>query len=221
MNDWIASLRGGLAIDLHLRNMVNRKGGESMNRELTPLQIVLAFGAFVAAAVFVLLLYTTPRDPGNSAVASIGDEDVDLTIPDRQHSPVNVVTMQISAMRDSLQDPARLQTCYSLASPKNREFTGPYQRFAIMIMQPPYDLLATCKEWRVAAAAIENRDAAVLVTAHPSEGPALAFRFLLHQYEEAPFSDCWLTEGVDILPTAPERAEEEERALVTPNLSPE
>ncbi len=191
-----------------------------MNRKLTPLQIALSVGAVVAAALFLLFLFTTPRDPANSAVASIGDDDVDLTIPDREHSPVNVVAMQISAMRDSLQDPARLQTCYSLASPKNREFTGPYQRFAIMIMQPPYDLLATCKEWRVAAAAVEDRDAAVLVTAHPAEGPAIAFRFLLHQYEEAPFSDCWLTEGVDILPIVPER-EEEERALVTPNLSPE
>ena len=65
-----------------------------------------------------------------------------------------------------------------------------------MIMAPPYNGLATCQDWQVGEAVIENGYAAVLVSTVSQIGDVAAFRFLLHRHEEAPYSGCWLTEAV-------------------------
>ncbi len=126
-------------------------------------------------------------------------EFVDSGIPKSHFSPAEVVSLQVQSIRDAATTPERLRICYSLASPNNREVTGPFARFSQMVMTPPYDRLATCHDWQVGSATIEKDYAAVLVSTVSESGDATAFRFLLRQYDEAPYRGCWLTEVVQVL----------------------
>lgn len=127
------------------------------------------------------------------------DQYVDFSIPQPDYSPAEVVTLQIESMRDSASSPERLTTCYSLASPQNREITGPIERFGAMVMMPPYDRLARCQAWQVGRPVIDQDHAAVLVSTISSDGSGVAFRFLLRLHTEHPFDGCWLTEAVQVL----------------------
>lgn len=129
----------------------------------------------------------------------IAERFVDSTIPQPHYSPAEVVALQVDSIRASLAQPERLVVCYSLASPQNRAVTGPFERFAAMVMMSPYDQLATCAAWQIGNAAIEDGYAAVLVSTVSRDEQAVAFRFLLHQHWEAPFRGCWLTEAVHVL----------------------
>ncbi|MCC6509139.1 MAG: hypothetical protein IT423_08535 [Pirellulaceae bacterium] len=98
-----------------------------------------------------------------------------------------------------MKDSSRLKVCYSLASPENRHFTGPFARFAQMLMTPPYDSIATSAEWQLGTTAIESDFAAVLVSTISSDGNLRTFRFILQRHSDSPYEGCWLTEAVQVL----------------------
>jgi hypothetical protein len=153
-----------------------------------------------------------PARSGSSRGELDDSEFVDVTIPKSHFSPAEVVALQVQALRDSVTEPEKMKICYSFASPKNREVTGPYARFAEMVMTPPYDKLAVSQDWQVGNAAIEKDYAAVLVSTLSANGDATAFRFLLHQYKRAPYQGCWLTEAVMVM----EQVGSAEESGVTP-----
>ena len=68
-----------------------------------------------------------------------------------------------------------------------------------MVTIHPYDRLSTCQDWQVGTASIEKNYAAVLVSTVSKDGDATAFRFLLHQHVEPPYTGCWLTDAVQVL----------------------
>ncbi len=113
---------------------------------------------------------------------------VDITVPKSHYKPSEVVVLQIQAMRDAIATPEQMIVCYSLASPQNRKATGPFARFAQMVMLPPYDRLALCPEWRVLGTSIEKEFAAVWVSTATKEGETLAFQFVLQQYKDEPYA---------------------------------
>lgn len=166
------------------------------------------FGIVVASFILGCMGWSLLSFLGGGHVRSdVADEsrNIDSNIPQRHYSPEEVVARQVQSIRDSLAVPERLRICYSLASPENRATTGPFDRFATMIMKPPYDALATCHDWQVGNASIENEYAAVLVSTVSKNGLPSAFRFLLRLHNELPYEGCWLTEGVlvlDAIPTA-------------------
>ena len=154
-------------------------------------------------ACFILgsLCWSIFSSVGGPSKAVTPDENrfIDSDIPKSHFSPAEVVALQVRSIRDSILDRTHLAVCYSLASPQNREVTGPFARFAEMIMTPPYDRLAVCQDWQVGGAAIERDYAAVLVSTVSKDGETTAFRFLLHRHEEEPYKGCWLTEAVQVL----------------------
>jgi hypothetical protein len=143
--------------------------------------------------------FSSVGGPSQTDSSNEDDPYVDTNIPKRELSPTEVVALQVQSIRDSVTAPERLTVCYSLASPQNREVTGPFATFAQMIMMPPYDRLATCQDWQMGTATIEEGYAAVLVSTASKEGDGTAFRFLLHQQDEAPYIGCWLTDAVQVL----------------------
>lgn len=114
-------------------------------------------------------------------------------------SPEEVVAEQICAMREALVAPERLADCYSFASPENRKQTGPFSRFATMVMRPPYDYLARSSTWQIGRATIERDHASVVVSTYHDDQEWRAYRFLLRRYEQPPYHGCWLTESVRVL----------------------
>ena len=154
-------------------------------------------------ACFILgsLCWSVFSTVGGPSKADLADENryIDTDIPKSHFSPAEVVALQVQSIRNSIKARDQLAVCYSLASPQNREMTGPFARFAEMIMTPPYDRLAICQDWQVGGAAIERDYAAVLVSTVSRDGDTTAFRFLLHLHDEAPYTGCWLTEAVQVL----------------------
>ena len=136
--------------------------------------------------------------PANQGHLDI-DQHVDFGVPQPHYSPAEVVALQIESIRDSAVSLDRLATCYSLASPENRAVTGPFKRFADMLMKPPYDRLAGCQTWQVGRAVVKQNYAGVLVSTLSSDGSGAAFRFILQYHPESPYGGCWLTEGVQVL----------------------
>ncbi len=131
---------------------------------------------------------------GNSAT----DREVDLSVPRPELEPSQVVTMQVNSIRDAVTDISKLKICYSLASPGNRKFTGPFNRFSELVMLPPYDRLATCVDWQMGSTFVDKNLAAVLVSTISDQGQVSGFRFVL-QRQDFPRSECWLTEAVQFI----------------------
>ena len=138
-------------------------------------------------------------DPESSFVQKPMDEyEVDASIPQPKLNPSDVVTLQVNSIRDAVVDTTKLRVCYSLASPENRKHTGPFRRFAEIVMLPPYDRLARGVDWQVGGAVIENDLAAVLVSTISENGGVSGFRFILQRHDTS-VGNCWLTEGVQFL----------------------
>lgn len=167
-------------------------------------QTVLLFASFLVGIITWLtfiVLFRGSQDQAESKSSNYQNQiqdDFDADIPQPQFSPSDVVTLQVNSIRDAVGDRAKLKVCYSLASPENRKHTGPFQRFAEIVMLPPYDRLATCIDWQVGGAVIDKDLAAVLVSTITLNGEVSGFRFILKR-QASSMRKCWLTEGVQLL----------------------
>ncbi|MCA9160271.1 MAG: hypothetical protein KDA72_18190 [Planctomycetales bacterium] len=119
-----------------------------------------------------------------------------VSIPKPSLTPEDVVREQVESMRASTTNPNALVTCFSFASPSNRELTGPYERFAKLVNTEPYRQIKVCREYQIGRAMIEGDAASVLVPILIENGPGAAFQFQLTKQSEAPYRDCWMTDGV-------------------------
>lgn len=183
-------------------------------QRLAALVVCFVFGLVVCG----IALYSRSV-ANNGQQLSIDDQSdaqyVDATVASKEATPEQVVTQQLNSLHDSLTDPSQLKVCYSLASPENRRLTGPFDRFAAMVMQPPYDQLARCTTWQVGSAEIEADSAAVLVSTINNHEQPQAFRFLLRLHGRPPYEGCWLTDAVQVLqpmnelPSGPAQSNEE------------
>ena len=168
-------------------------------QRLVALVVCFVLGLVVCGVV----LFSRSTAANASRPLPIDDESdaqyVDVTLASKDATPEQVVTQQLNSLHASLTDPSQLKACYSLASPENRKLTGPFSRFAAMVMQPPYDQLARCTTWQVGSAEIEDDYAAVLVSTINNHEQPQAFRFLLRLHGRAPYQGCWLTDAVQVL----------------------
>jgi len=155
--------------------------------------VLFVTGMFLAWGAQQLARSTVP---GQSHLRDELADYVDTTLPRPELTPEQVVSKQVESMRASWLDHDRLRECYSFAAPSNRAVTGPFERFANLVRSSPYDNLGTCQAYQVGKAVVEGNSAAVLVSLHTSDDQSLAFRFLLSKQSEAPYEDCWMTEGV-------------------------
>lgn len=163
--------------------------------------LVACFVLGLTVCGIVLFRRSATNNP-TQAVLEDAESDmqyVDVTVATKDATPEQVVTRQLNSLHDSLTDPSQLKICYSLASPDNRRLTGPFKRFAAMVMQPPYDQLARCTTWQVGSAEIEADYAAVLVSTLNNHEQPQAFRFLLRLHGREPYEGCWLTDAVQVL----------------------
>lgn len=111
-------------------------------------------------------------------------------------APEEVVRQQVDSMRASTTAPSELVTCFSLASPSNRELTGPYERFAKLVSTEPYRQIGVCREYQIGQAVVEGNGASVVVSVLSEFGSGLAFQFLLTKQSYPPYRDCWMADGV-------------------------
>ena len=111
-----------------------------------PLLVTACLSCLIGA-----LLVRGGQRPELSAGSSsgVGEVGLDTSIANRQLTPDQVVSLQVEAIRKSLDDPRQMVICYSLASPGNRQVTGPYTDFCAMVADPPFRDMITSADWQL------------------------------------------------------------------------
>lgn len=151
-------------------------------------------GFLMVGAGRMFSLAGQPTTTGEQRLQS--EEGVDVSLPNPDLSPRDVVLQQVIAWRTGSKDPEALIGLYSFASPDNRSITGPFERFCEMVLSPPFGELAGADNWQVGEAVKDGQFATVLVSCRNAES-LLAFRFYLRKQQEAPYEGCWMTDTVE------------------------
>jgi hypothetical protein len=121
-----------------------------------------------------------------------------LFYPIPELSPDQVVKIQLKALRenDRLGEDSGIEGAYNFASPANREFTGPLERFARMVRNPLYSPMLNHKSARFEPVRIFGDQAEQRVTLIDANGQEAVYLFQLSRQFDNGYMGCWMTDGV-------------------------
>jgi hypothetical protein len=162
---------------------------------------LIAFAAIVGIANVVALQRDDQPDfvaPGGLSTADL-EEDLDLkrvVLPRPSLKPEEVVKIQLAGLSNSQPDGVGILQCYCFASPTNRAVTGPLENFGRIVRQGPYRAMAHPRALLIGRPQYGDRVARLLVTVIDEKSQVQAFTFVLARQQDAPFTDCWMTEAV-------------------------
>jgi hypothetical protein len=137
--------------------------------------------------------------------------------PDPRHSPEQVVMFQLAALRENDAADAGIATVFAFSSPANQAATGPFPRFVELVKSPAYRPLIGHRRAAPGPMRVRGRDASQEVSVTAADGEELSYVFsLTRQPAGAPFAECWMTDGVVLMPERdpPPRAVRRIAALV-------
>ncbi len=123
--------------------------------------------------------------------------EADPTIVSPDVAPRDVVSMQVEALQRLQREPEQALRVFSLASPQNRLMTGPLPRFYNLLLTEPYRRMVFDNSSQIGEAVVVGDQAHVLVTVSDGSSSISAFRFWLTRQTDAPYQDCWMTDGVE------------------------
>ena len=127
-------------------------------------------------------------------------DESNITQPDPVFSPVDVVRIQLEALRKFRDDPLAVAQCYSFASPANRLVTGPLPRFAQMVLGSDYRPLVFQENALVGIPIIRGDRAAVLASVVDQDRNLSIYCFYLSKQTDTAHQDCWMTDSVIRVP---------------------
>ncbi len=136
------------------------------------------------------------------AVARAGADPLsDDLVPAPGLTPAEVVRIQLEALRENGTDDRGIAVAFRFASPGNKRSTGPLPRFAAMIKEGPYALMLRFTDADYAPVQVRGRFAAQRVTlAAPGQVPVSYVFYLSRQDTDGPLKECWMTDGVNVVP---------------------
>ncbi|HEY1014387.1 MAG TPA: DUF4864 domain-containing protein [Herpetosiphonaceae bacterium] len=113
-------------------------------------------------------------------------------------SPEQVVLIQLSALQRN-DDPAPdsgIRAAFEFASPANRLYTGPVERFIAMVKNPLYRSLLNFQDATPFPIEIEGDRAQQRVALLDDDDEEIIYVFALSRQQAEPYADCWMTDGV-------------------------
>ena len=123
----------------------------------------------------------------------------DVLKPNINIAPKEVVKIQLNALmkNDSpYKDRGILQT-WEFAHPKNKSFTGPYDKFKNMIKEDSYSILINHKSHEVKEMFKNENVATYEVVILGKDKKFYKFKWQVEKYnKEGPLKNCWLTTAV-------------------------
>jgi hypothetical protein len=163
-------------------------------------------GLGVALAVFFLLglvltlgaqtaVFRLGRPIEGASIAIKPTEVKDLVQPSPQLEPNEVVSLQLQGLAKN-PDEGGIEQCFALASPGNKESTGPVERFAAMLHRAPYDMLLLHQLVLVGKPVIDGDSANVIVTLIDANDRIFVFQFMLSRQHGKDYENCWMTDAV-------------------------
>ena len=136
--------------------------------------------------VFVLLIYA------NYANAEI-------VKPNNGIEPIQVVKIQLRGLKnnDSPSKDIGIEQTWEFAHPDNQRFTGPLEKFKMLLKSPSYSMLLNHKQHEVKEVFSSDKLSTFEVIILNGEKKYFKFKWQVEKYDEdGPLKDCWLTTAV-------------------------
>lgn len=121
---------------------------------------------------------------------------VDLPMPSPDLSPGEVVKIQLKALQHNNDQDNGIAITFNFASPGNKAFTGPLDRFKLLVKNPAYEPMLNFQSYRAGKMMIQGRQAQQAVIITDQDGNQAAYVFTLSKQTNSPYQGCWMTDSV-------------------------
>jgi hypothetical protein len=131
-------------------------------------------------------------------VSAQSDAAADFPQPSLEHSPEDVVRIQVSALGNN-DDPypdAGIAITFNFASPQNRQVTGPLERFVNLVKNPLYIDMLNHVDAEYSPVEMEGDQARIDVVLTTAEGERVGYSFLLSRQASGEYEGMWMTDAV-------------------------
>ena len=132
------------------------------------------------------------------AALACGCGNLRTPMPSASLSPADVVRIQVLALQH-VNEPtpnAGIWTTFQFASPANRLVTGPYGHFLQVIKSPSNQPFLHARAVRFLPVRQAGAQAEQEVEITDESGRITRWIFVLSKQRQAPFENCWMTDGV-------------------------
>ena len=119
--------------------------------------------------------------------------------PNKKIKPDQVVEIQLKGLmnNDNPYTDIGIEQTWEFAHPKNKKYTGPLEKFKVMIKGESFNMLVGHKEYKIEKVYLNETVATFLVTILDSDKNYYKFKWQVEKYiNEGPLKDCWLTTAV-------------------------
>lgn len=89
-----------------------------------------------------------------------------------------------------------IRIAFNYASPDNRSYTGPVERFIQLVKNPLYRPMIGFSRAALGTMLIMGDHAQVRVDVVDASGQSVRYLWSLSRQSQPPYTDCWMTDGV-------------------------
>ena len=150
------------------------------------------FKYFLYGLIYLILIFVF-------AVMFIVTTKADIIKPNNGIEPYQVVKIQLRSLKNN-NDPfknAGIEQTWEFAHPNNKKFTGPLERFKILLNSDSYSMMLNHIDHSIIEVKTTDSKASYEVTILGVEKNYYKFRWVVEKYDiEGPLKDCWLTTAV-------------------------
>ncbi len=123
----------------------------------------------------------------------------ELKKPNNIILPIQVVEIQLSSLmkNDQLYKDSGIEQTWKFAHPNNKKYTGPIEKFKLMLKGESYSMLLNHIDNQVKEVFMSEEIATFEVIILDIEKKYYKFKWQVEKYsKEGPLKDCWLTTAV-------------------------
>ena len=145
--------------------------------------------------LILLFLATVPLAVTGALSPEPGSKSAD-PVPSPELEPAEVVRIQVEALRKNSLSNDGIELTYRFASPGNKRYTGPLDRFIDMVRSAPYGRLLNHRSAEYGPMAVAGNEAQQMVVIIDAEDNEVGYVWALSRQTEGPLKDCWMTDAV-------------------------
>jgi len=132
------------------------------------------------------------------ACRTSSDNVAAMVLPSADLTPVDVVRIQLAALKENGPSNDGISQTFEFASPANRTSTGPLERFTTLFEGPLYSGMVNHQRAEVLPPFVENDLAIVPVTLVAADGTEWKYLFVLSRQRTTPYENMWMTDAVQL-----------------------
>ena len=129
----------------------------------------------------------------------INASNADLIKPSSNFKPFEVLMIQLNSLKNNNEPykDAGIEQTWEFAHPNNKKYTGPLEKFKILLSSDSYKMLLNHIDHNIIEVKTTDSKAAYEVTILGEGKNYYKFRWIVEKYQiDGPLKDCWLTTAV-------------------------